>query len=202
MAIRFQCASCSQPIEVDDEWASKTVACPYCRKTIAAPAESTLPDVSGIPLASPLSTRGFAATIDDPALGPAGAIRNANRAAVIALILAALQILSLAAMEWVTAANRMEAEEFIKAVSGKSSFAQMIDAQNEFFRARGGIPSWLATVVLLEVFTGVAWLTTVIVGIIAVRRPTRRGMATLALVLSALVPLFVCVGGVQVMPGQ
>jgi hypothetical protein len=41
MSIQFFCTSCGQPIEVDDEHAGKTAACPYCRQLVSVPAEST-----------------------------------------------------------------------------------------------------------------------------------------------------------------
>ena len=41
MAIQFHCSNCGQPIEVDDEHAGKTAACPYCRQVAAVPREST-----------------------------------------------------------------------------------------------------------------------------------------------------------------
>lgn len=42
MAIQFACPACQQPIEVDDEWADQTVSCPYCRRVVRAPGQSTL----------------------------------------------------------------------------------------------------------------------------------------------------------------
>ena len=42
MAIQFHCANCGQPIEVDQEHAGRTAACPYCQSMIRAPTESTL----------------------------------------------------------------------------------------------------------------------------------------------------------------
>ncbi len=51
MAIRFACPGCQQPIEVDDEWASQQVGCPYCRKVVSAPAESTL-RIDAVPTAA------------------------------------------------------------------------------------------------------------------------------------------------------
>lgn len=50
MAIRFACPGCQQPIEVDDEWASQQVGCPYCRKVVSAPTESTL-QMNAVPTA-------------------------------------------------------------------------------------------------------------------------------------------------------
>jgi DNA-directed RNA polymerase subunit RPC12/RpoP len=42
MAIQFQCTGCSQPIEVDDEFAGRAAACPYCRRVVTIPTRSTL----------------------------------------------------------------------------------------------------------------------------------------------------------------
>lgn len=58
MAIRFNCLSCKQPIEVDDEWGGESVACPYCKKVVTAPSSSTWPG-QDIPEASPVQP-GFA----------------------------------------------------------------------------------------------------------------------------------------------
>lgn len=52
MAIRFACPSCRQPIEVDDDWAGQSAACPYCRHVVTAPAESSWP-ATDIPQAAP-----------------------------------------------------------------------------------------------------------------------------------------------------
>ncbi len=41
MAIQFRCAQCSQPIEVDEQYANQTAACPYCHHTITVPPESS-----------------------------------------------------------------------------------------------------------------------------------------------------------------
>jgi hypothetical protein len=53
MAIQFQCPSCGQPIEIDDEWAGQEVSCPFCRKVVTAPANSTW-HATRIPQAAPL----------------------------------------------------------------------------------------------------------------------------------------------------
>lgn len=41
MAIQFCCTQCGQPIEVDDEHAGRTAACPYCQHLVSVPHEST-----------------------------------------------------------------------------------------------------------------------------------------------------------------
>jgi len=42
MAIQFHCAGCNNPIEVDDDYAGRTAACPYCNKVVTVPQTSTL----------------------------------------------------------------------------------------------------------------------------------------------------------------
>jgi len=49
MAIRFCCAQCGQPIEVDDEHAGRTAACPYCRHVMSVPQESTYQAEAAVP---------------------------------------------------------------------------------------------------------------------------------------------------------
>lgn len=43
MPIRFSCPACHQPLEVDDAWGGESVACPYCKRVITAPQNSTWP---------------------------------------------------------------------------------------------------------------------------------------------------------------
>lgn len=50
MAIQFRCPGCSQPIEVDDEFALRSAQCPYCRAVVAVPAISSLE--IGVPVAA------------------------------------------------------------------------------------------------------------------------------------------------------
>ena len=58
MAIRFQCPSCHKPIEIEDAWAGRSVACCYCEQVLEAPHESTwAPDETSH--ASPVVTESF-----------------------------------------------------------------------------------------------------------------------------------------------
>ena len=41
MPIQFRCSNCGQPIEVDDEYAGRQAACPYCRSVVTVPMSST-----------------------------------------------------------------------------------------------------------------------------------------------------------------
>ncbi|MBU0639090.1 MAG: hypothetical protein KKB50_09520 [Planctomycetes bacterium] len=53
MPIQFPCPGCAQPIEVDDDIAGLNATCPYCRRVISVPTETTL-GAEGIPVAHPV----------------------------------------------------------------------------------------------------------------------------------------------------
>jgi DNA-directed RNA polymerase subunit RPC12/RpoP len=97
MAIRFTCQSCQQPIEVDDQWAGQAVACPYCKKVITAPKESTWP-TSEVPEAKPTDSTfrppppppGQAS----PSFATARETKTAQWALVLAIISAVLCLLA------------------------------------------------------------------------------------------------------------
>ena len=204
MAIRFRCSGCSQPIEVDDEWASKLVACPYCRKTIAAPPESTLEDLSPIPEATPLGPS--EASWDGPSVPVFGqqppAPAQSNRLAVVALILACSLPVQLAVFMAVLTAHEGELQRIQSAVEqrqqqGESPFAAQFEAWQEFLDERGGIPpSWMILSAMVEFVGAATWIATIVCGIIAVRRPQRRRLAVVALVIAVVLMIFFCCGGV------
>jgi hypothetical protein len=84
MAIQFHCVGCSQPIEVDNEFAGRTAMCPYCRRVVTVPAESTLRELapavarptdapSGSGLPPPLPPAGLSERPGLPQLQPSGA---------------------------------------------------------------------------------------------------------------------------------
>ena len=59
MAIRFQCPSCHRPIEIEETWAGRSVACCYCDQVVEAPHESTWAPDEETPLASPAVAESF-----------------------------------------------------------------------------------------------------------------------------------------------
>jgi len=181
MAIRFQCASCSQPIEVDDQWAAKAVACPYCRKTVTAPAESTLADASAIPQARPLSP-GFGPVLSAGSpLGIGALAHSPNGVAIAAFVLACVLILCLVLVAVIMSPHRLELEEFQKVIEQSSS---LMEASNKFLTSYKGVyPSWLMAAGLLQMAALGSCLGAIICGIFGVRRPRRRGFAVAALVI-------------------
>ncbi|UCE58207.1 MAG: hypothetical protein JSU63_12280 [Phycisphaerales bacterium] len=197
MTIRFQCPSCSQPIETDDEWASKTVACPYCRKTVTAPAESTIEDVAAIPTASPLEPPpvppGF---MPEPGYLPvAGEPASSNRVAVVALILAFASLAMLVSINLVVGPYEAEMLELGEALSQAQDFAEYSEIQAEFFREHDGLFGPLMASGVILICCGMTWLAAVVCAIIGLRRTVRRQFAIGALVIAGLVPVIVCCGG-------
>jgi DNA-directed RNA polymerase subunit RPC12/RpoP len=196
MAIRFQCGACSQPIEVDDEWALRAVACPYCRKTITAPSESTLGDLSRIPMASPLLDVGSAVALPTPAASSyASPDPNANPLAVAAFILAAAMVILLLSGAMIVASHALDLEQLQKELQpqpGVDSGSQF-RAIMEYFNAHGGqFPGWLVAVGVLQISAMAACAAAIVCGLLALRRTTRRALAVIALVSCGCVVLLFC----------
>ena len=201
MAIRFLCGSCSQPIEVDDEWVLKTVACPYCRKTVTAPPESTLEDPGQVPMASPL-----AVNVPAPAPAPApyhavSSTNDRNRIALVALILACCSIGLLLVSQLILASHRLELEEFQEAMRGAKSLTESLEAQTAFFDSHPDALSWLIPAMILVIASGLTAVASVVCGVVGMRRPRRRRLAAAALAISGLIPIFFCCGGMIFGPG-
>jgi DNA-directed RNA polymerase subunit RPC12/RpoP len=196
MSIRFQCGACSQPIEVDDEWALRAVACPYCRKTITAPSESTLGDLSRIPMASPLMAVGSAVALPAPAPSSyAPPDSNANPLAVAAFILAAAMVILLLSGAMIAAPHALELEQLQKELQpqpGVESGSQ-VRAVMEYLNTHGGnFPVWLVAVGVLQISAMAACAAAIVCGLLALRRRARRPLAVIALVSSGCVVLLFC----------
>jgi hypothetical protein len=56
MAIQFKCPACSEPIEIDEQYAGQQVVCPYCQGVVTAPPTSQ-PEVAALPPMSAASDR-------------------------------------------------------------------------------------------------------------------------------------------------
>lgn len=204
MAIRFQCGGCSQPIEVDDEWANKNVACPYCHKTIMAPPESTLGDLSRIPTASPLSFPGGAGPGMGAPSGPFPAasplIYHPNTLAIVAFALACVVLLLLFTVGGLASSHELEIQSFQERVwglqrEGKGLLAATQQATAELYGEHGGMPPrWMMVSGLIELAAGLAWIATLVCGIIAVRRPRRRRWAVASIIVAAIAPFLICLG--------
>ena len=189
MAIQFQCASCGEPIEIDAEWAGKPVACPYCRRTVLAPTESTFAP-PGVPAARP-AVRGAAFEALDPAesaAGPFDVRREASNSAAVWAIVLTCSALSCGLTAVVVLAPHLdELRPFIEMSESGKSFSEVNRAFVE--QLEGAMPLWLLVSSLLALAAMGLWVVGLICGIVAVRRAPRRGLAIASLVLSALMAL-------------
>jgi hypothetical protein len=186
MTIQFQCPACEQPIEVDAEWASRLVACPYCHKTVTAPADSTLAPGMATPTASPLSTSpGSPATVE--LLQRPGATRT-NPFAPWALGLSGLSLLAFVCLSMYTAAKMLDL------VGPGATPEEVQKAMWEHIQS-SGMTGWVSVMAVGFMAAFALWLTAVLVSILALTRyPARRKMSVAAIVICGIVPLWFCLG--------
>lgn len=197
MVIQFQCIACGQPIEVDDEWVLKRVACPYCRKTITAPAESELSETDDVPVASVLST----ANPLDPAAGatPIPA-RTRSTLSKVALGLALSVIVLMMVSSSVLMEHKLEIQmlqDRIAALAdeGMGFMEASQRASFEFFDQYGGVPpKWLLVAGLLQVVAAIAWVGAAVCGLISVVRRDHGRFAWIALAITGIMPILFCGG--------
>ena len=206
MVIRFHCASCSQPIEVDAEWALKAVSCPYCRKTVTAPVESQIDDLSRIPTAAPAVKTGMpeeagrTSLSPDPQFDPAPVVGGAQRngPAMAAFILAcALLACALSIVVLFRAhsdemhAIQQQTEKLL--AQGKGVFES---TQQPLLDQFGGQPPpWFLAASGLYLMSLAFWVSALVCAIIGLRRFYRRHLAIAAMAILVIVPLFLCCGG-------
>lgn len=191
MAIRFQCPSCTQPIEIDDEWAGKLVACPYCRHSVAAPLTSTLPEIDVVPAAQPFGAAGGGWGSAPAVLGPPP-VRTTRALGIAAVIIALLAVASGVAMGVVMARHGGEFRELSNPTRG---FAENQREMMNYFQTKyGGLPGWAVVAALAEVGGGFCVVTAIVLGALALRGSDGRSLGIVALSLCALCPILCCSG--------
>lgn len=201
MAIRFQCGSCRQPIEIDDEWASKLVACPYCRKTITAPAVSQLDEPDRIPTATPLRPPTSDAGEGTIATQNASLQDHPNRIAIVAFALSCLMVVQVFAFSRIARDHEQEFQALIERTEelqkeGVGAFAANQQALLTLATSGDGtFPAWLLGYSLLPVGMIGCWLGALACGLIGVRRPRNRRWAVASLALAFLIVILKMGGG-------
>jgi hypothetical protein len=200
MAIQFQCPSCTQPIEVDDELAAKPVACPYCGKTVTAPESSTIHVGAPSPMASPA-----AAARGRTEAGPRGVYGSATSPSAFAQTVQPSRDsnayapwglgLSCTAAVLYFGLNFFVASK-IATLAGPGASAE--EAQQAMFERlqAGDLPGWLVVAGIGFLLTLLIWVAALVLCILAVRCPARRGLTILGFVVCAIIPVFVCLGAV------
>jgi len=201
MSIRFRCPSCSQPIEIDDDWGSKLVACPFCRNTVTAPVESTLSVEQSVPMADTLTAPdmpvGMAPAAQYPPPFPTEAGPR-NTLAIVSLVVALASATLLIVGVNVYFSNVIEifGEDLYTPGGDMSEQQQAVMTYiQDYFETHGGPPPWMVGSMLSILAGGLGWLAAVICGGIAVARRQRRRWAIAALVICGIVPFIACCPG-------
>jgi len=206
MAIRFQCAACSQPIEVDDEWASKAVTCPYCRKAVTAPPESTLDQASFAGSArSLLEAEPTHPDASDPVVAgtwPQGAgppihpRATSNWLAIVGCVFSLMSLAAAIGYLMVSAAHTSEIMELYVDDGRPVPYGEAVEAMSDKYG--GTLPSWMILLAIFGCGGFVAWVAGLVCSIIAVTRPVHRGLAICGIVLAVLAPVAICTGGFMI----
>jgi hypothetical protein len=194
MAIQFACPGCQQPIEVDDTWAQRQVACPYCRRTITAPAASTI-EPGALHQASPL--REVTASTASPAppgwaTGPSEGSTAGRGVATAALALALAALALCVASKILIRTHLPEIQPMLESVEPGTDILTMQKKWIEHFESQGGIPGWMIALPWMLLGSFCLWLPGLICAILGVRHPAGRNRAVAALVLCAIVPVLTC----------
>jgi DNA-directed RNA polymerase subunit RPC12/RpoP len=199
MAIQFRCPGCSQPIEVDDDYAGQTAACPYCRRVINVPMESTLdregpviarPTQEGVPdgepptgvrtppIAPPSIPEGIAA-------GPPAPDRSrmARRLGNGALLCTVLTVLMFAAVI-VYAVTQLPAD-LLSNPASQGSAERMADLEEKLSN-----DLWLGLLQLVGMFTALVGVALAITSLVQSRRGNWQ--AIVSLVICGFFVLCVC----------
>ena len=158
MAIRFQCSACTQPIEVDDEWARKAVACPYCRRTITAPGESTLGDMAQIPTAQLVYGAPGESPAGSPGLEaqpPSAPVPHPNTIAVVALCLAIGSFVLGAGYVAVSFSCREETAELVRP---GMSLTDIMRTSSDFMERHPDLAGRMLAGTVMALAAGLAWL--------------------------------------------
>jgi len=198
MAIQFQCGACHQPIEVDEEWGGKTVACPFCQSRVTAPTQTQLED-EAVPTASPtMAQPPHPSHRAEPSYAPA---QPKNTIAIVAAVAAGLMLVALLGMRGVQNAHigeieRMEARMLELSEEGMGMFQASQTASMELMEANdGAIPGWIVSMWALMAVAGMLWVATLVCGILGARWLTHRRYAVGALVVCGVAPVLFCCGG-------
>jgi len=179
MPIQFLCPSCGQPIEIDDQWADKNVACPFCRNTVLAPADSNYEPPRVVPAAHGVAAQTDASegTRLQPPTRSGG-----NIVALWAFGCAALSLLAFAVFSSVVMSHAMEA-------LGTEFTAQQFQKYLLDLVEAGKPPRWLGAALLAVFLAAALWVAGLICAILALRMPKRRGFAYAAIGLLGVLPV-------------
>jgi len=194
MAIRFECPSCRQPIEVEDAWAGQSVACCYCHNVVTAPRESTWPagpvPTAERPTASPAHMDVWVGGRQaGGAVGGEGS-HDGWAGWALTLSLAGTVLATLGWLMWMGAL----AARMIQKVGPDATQAEQTQALQELFASGQGyaLPAAAIVVFVVGLCCGIGGLVLSVRALLAGTH--RRGIAIAACILGA------CVSFCQIIP--
>lgn len=177
MGVQFLCPSCGQPIEIDSEWANRSVACPYCRHTVTAPSSSTYTPGESVPTAR---------EVPGPERDSAAA-SSTNKLAVAALVLSLVWLaVYVAGSALLTPALREAFGENPTREELSKALEEMVD--------KGEFPGWLVGMFVFIVAMLSLWVAALVCAVLGLRRRRRRGLAAVAMGVLSLLLIFECAG--------
>lgn len=184
MPIRFYCTGCNKPIEIDDEFANRLVACPFCSATVTAPAAS-VQELVASPLGGPPATSQASrpTVLANEAPTHSAGRRYSTIGLVCGLLLWAIPVAAYSiAFRQVGAFGKLQAAQTMPAEQQSEVVKSITQEHEKLLEAWGKKHPWLsfgifATYALLLI----AGLAASVVGLL--QSPTRKGRALIGLLL-------------------
>lgn len=197
MAIQFPCPSCNQPIEVDEEWANRPVACPYCRLQVAAPARSTLEASDEAHQAAPVQPQ--ADMHSEPYVPPHQAMAREDGTNKIGLAAVCLALACIGCVVGALIAIAPYQPRLMAMVEAAGPSGNLFSVAEEFLNAEierngGRYPSRMIVADLLALTTPILWIAAIVCAIIGLYRPYRRTQPIVALAIALGTPVVFCCG--------
>jgi hypothetical protein len=201
MAIQFKCPSCAQPIEVDDPWAGRSVACPFCEHTVTAPLASDATIATAPPTARPAPVESRASTGPEsasrrPTAGAAAGGTPDARPRPFAAWALTLSISAFACLIVTTIIVSRQLDKYLPdenptPAQFREARTQLQDEMEKQIQA-GTPPAWVFAMMGGMLLTFLTWLGGLVLSIIALQYRARRRTAMAATILTALLPVMTC----------
>ncbi len=195
MVVQFLCPACSQPLEIDDQWAGKPVSCPYCCRTVTTPSESTL-DQSAIPQATGLLEADGLTSPAAEQMAPPEIPTTSHPLAGWSLALGAAAVAVFIGMNIVLGMD----PEVQRTIGGAQTTREVQERMMEQM-ASGNMPSWFLTTVIGGLLIFGLWLAGLVCGFIALSKPGPRRKAHLGLLLCGGLLLVSCLSTISPLIG-
>ena len=200
MAIQFRCAQCGHPIEVDEQHAGQTAACPYCRHVMSVPEHSTYQADVAVP-ARPLEGGPPGAGVPWPGTQPPGIALSPRQQAARRFGRYALSCMLVAVALFAIGVTRsmllLRGSTAILVATQQPTPEQMSDFERQLRQV--GTDPWVAIPGYCSLFFALVGL---VLGIVSLSQgASGNWRALVAVIVCALFFLCQCAGAVVAMSG-